>query len=99
MSHTKGPWHVGERDPYFVYAADGHMVTDCGRIHVRFIEEMEANARLCAAAPELLEACKAMPLDMLDSDDIDAADFKGNAEKFLRAMRMAKAAVAKTTRQ
>ncbi len=49
--HTKGPWHVGITDSQSV-RADGLLVATmaCQR------KEWQANARLIAAAPELLEA-------------------------------------------
>jgi hypothetical protein len=88
--HTHGPWHVGERDPYFVYAADGHMVADCGRIHIRSIDEMEANARLCATAPEMYEALKMLPLDTLSRTPTP-----DDYAKLLNAMRAARDVLAK----
>jgi hypothetical protein len=51
----------------------------------------EADANLDAAAPKLLEACKALPLDC---EFKDAADFKDNARAFLNAMRLAREAIA-----
>jgi len=52
QSHTPGPWIVDFDRRYFVNAGSSpiaEMFTDIN---------MEANARLIAAAPELLEACK-----------------------------------------
>lgn len=65
MTHTPGPWRIetgGGSDPTsHVYAddpngcaADGDLVTIADLI------ENEANARLIAAAPDLLAACKKM---------------------------------------
>lgn len=54
---TPGLWHVrdgAEVGEYHV-CAPGHTVAVCD---ARPPEECEANARLIAAAPELLEACK-----------------------------------------
>ena len=59
MSHTKGPWdytgHPGASMPLLhVYCSD-----DKGPAHEsRSTAEVEANARLIAAAPALLEALK-----------------------------------------
>ena len=61
MTHTPGPWKVG----YSLFdktrvtcVATGHSVLlESSRMYGR--EETEANMRLCAAAPELLEACEA----------------------------------------
>jgi hypothetical protein len=56
-SHTKGPWHVipdfrTEEDLRLVIRSDTEGVAE-----VRVCHQEEANARLIAAAPELLEAC------------------------------------------
>jgi len=63
-------------------------------------DEVRAYDRLNDAAPELLEACEALPLDLLDKDeagDLDAADFTDNAEAFMNAMRIARKAIARAT--
>ena len=60
MSHTPGPWHLvgspslDKGNPWSVYGPDHHLVAfaSVGR------ETAEANARLIAAAPELLECVK-----------------------------------------
>jgi hypothetical protein len=55
-SHTPGPWRAGEGDEsHLVFMgeeaiADTWLRGDCG--------DAEANARLIAAAPDLLVACK-----------------------------------------
>jgi hypothetical protein len=67
----------------------------CG-VHPDHVATATANADLVAAAPELLAACEAMPLDMLArEDDLDASNFKDNARRFLDAMRKAAAAIAR----
>jgi hypothetical protein len=62
MKHTPGPWKVKElskrdiavtSDTY--YAPIPHI---CKLYCIKNQEEMEANASLIAAAPDLLEACK-----------------------------------------
>src|SRR5687767_11509124 len=74
MKHTPGPWTVEEfnaddlqsparfNGPVVVYAdadCDIHPVADCSCNHTcRESDEAQANARLIAAAPDLLEACK-----------------------------------------
>jgi hypothetical protein len=57
VSHTPGPWSADKWAPgYSVSAPDSHHticnLTDCNNA--------EANARLIAAAPELLEALKGL---------------------------------------
>jgi hypothetical protein len=59
QKHTPAPWHEAEDQAHGtrrIYAPDGYMVADAGRIFRRSSSEMGANARLIAAAPELLEA-------------------------------------------
>lgn len=66
--HTAGPWHIGVRQPSsdkFIYGSKGEEVADCDR-KTNFPDENLANARLIAAAPELLEACKNA---LIDPDD------------------------------
>ena len=64
--HTPGPWAVVDEldiissgqspiDGTFVVGVD---VATCGTSIVEFYEIAKANARLIAAAPELLEACR-----------------------------------------
>ena len=54
-THSPGPWQAGDRwSKEHVYAADGEMVADCCR---GTRERGQANARLTAAAPDLLAAC------------------------------------------
>ena len=59
--HTPGPWHVGGLQgtgrAAIVYSPDGYSICDCKSYHgKREWSEMEANARLIAAAPDLLAA-------------------------------------------
>ena len=71
--HTQGPWHVGMRsgaNSNIIYARDGETEFDDNTIcsvyrmfqHCEIEEQRDsvgvANARLIAAAPELLEALK-----------------------------------------
>ena len=61
MAHTPGPWHsesaFGDQT---VEGPDGFMVADCAVMGLQdgapSEEQCEANARLIAAAPALLEA-------------------------------------------
>ena len=55
--HTPGPWDVEPKGSrHFVDGADGLTVAYLDRVGVRERAEIEANARLIAAAPELLAA-------------------------------------------
>jgi hypothetical protein len=76
MPHTKGPWTIK------IYVCERHWVSTEGnpRFEKRYIYEVametggciqfktEADARLVAAAPDLLEACK-LGLDYLKRSD------------------------------
>jgi hypothetical protein len=60
MSHTPGPWKaLLYAESVYVTAADCHIYSIDGkgkRYHPDTIKEWHANARLIAAAPEMLEA-------------------------------------------
>jgi hypothetical protein len=61
--HTSGPWCLDDRYPGKVYCDDalGSLVAECGPFRFTISErhkEVGANARLIAAAPELLEALR-----------------------------------------
>jgi len=65
MSHTQGEWKVDESEPWNVIAGDlifrqftGPLNFSDGRMF-QLPNEFEANARLIAAAPEMLEALEA----------------------------------------
>lgn len=50
--HTPGPWHLGGNG-FIVYAQNGYAICDVKTFHGRDDSDTE-NARLIAAAPELL---------------------------------------------
>lgn len=58
-THTPGPWAASQNSVYWqINGPDGAIVGDvCGTSVWATAEEEAANARLIAAAPELLEAC------------------------------------------
>lgn len=74
MEHTKAPWKVSEGTTkesfkdgdYFknIYSSDGFA---CGRAYGETVDECIATAHLIAAAPELLDGCKAF-IDFLGTD-------------------------------
>ena len=56
-AHTPGPWDVEPKGSrHFVDGADGLTVAYLDRAGVRERSEIEANARLIASAPDLLNA-------------------------------------------
>jgi hypothetical protein len=101
MSHTPGPWNAsgwepgGERGPWAVFAPGAEpgrkQPAEC------YGPDREANARLIAAAPDLLNAliqCRSVLITALGDtpDDLD----KPVREKVIRSkMELADAAIAK----
>lgn len=59
MKHTKGPWHSVQYGPYFIIQSD-EFYGDTQLLSLEETPNAEANAKLAAAAPELLEALKEM---------------------------------------
>jgi hypothetical protein len=61
MSHTLGPWKIGESNAYpYIYASRAIESQQVG-CHVATLartRDCDANARLIAAAPDLLAACE-----------------------------------------
>src|SRR4029078_8318433 len=58
QKHTPGPWeHDGDEVYRITSEINSHPI--CTIDDLNGDDEMEANARLIASAPELLEACKA----------------------------------------
>lgn len=76
--HTPGPWSTNHAG--FTHAKNGACVAEVG-IDVLPFEEVEANASLIAAAPDLLEA-----LENIDNDNGQIPD---------HAWRMIKSAIAR----
>ena len=68
QTHTQGPWHCGQLNGEgAIFANNGKRLTIENGLHSlhpichvqnTFGKEDQANARLIAAAPELLEQCK-----------------------------------------
>ena len=65
MNHTKGKWkEVGA----FVMSENGIDICSTCSVNSLPLKEQIANARLIAAAPDLLAACKAAQLMLLQTD-------------------------------
>jgi hypothetical protein len=77
MSHTPGPWRVGQcwAESY----GDAYIIG--GEKH----EEREANTRLIAAAPDLLEACHAFCQTMAFVDPLNIKEAINAAYNAARA--------------
>lgn len=54
--HSPGPWHIKRWQPIGIESKDGYIIADF--ISARHREEAVPNARLIAAAPDLLEVLK-----------------------------------------
>ena len=72
MKYTKGPWTASiheDTGEEVVRDRQGIILANCGvdQYEFRKVAEMEANAQLIAAAPELLSACKAIENAMLQT--------------------------------
>lgn len=95
--HTPGPWQLAEKyNCCDVRAVDGPYVASSNASAAIRWDVKEANARLIAAAPELLEALNAL----LDADlyaDGEGVCFIKHADTDSgeRAVKMARAAIAK----
>lgn len=58
-NYTPGPWHVGEHRNIIIYDSQGNAISNANTFHGKHQQgQADANARLIAAAPELLEALK-----------------------------------------
>lgn len=84
MSHTPGPWEIGFRNDYHQSVTSGttpivslpnaqeYRGAPCGSVYSqgKTQEEIDANACLIAAAPDLLQSCK--KAEQLYKDSIEA---------------------------
>jgi hypothetical protein len=73
MSHTPGPWRVENRGWWPEVVVSDTPRREITSIEGRSESEVFANARLIAAAPELLAALNEM-VTLFDSRDHDAAE-------------------------
>jgi len=76
---TPGPWHTSQFQPGEIFSEDGRMRLEKDGTTLYpiaktfdFDGESEANARLIAAAPELLEACEMVSKSFSECYDTDA---------------------------
>ena len=92
--HTPGPWAYGGREFNDVREADGELVAVALHLRVkkpeRSIAEAKANARLIAAAPDLLEALQPFVLANSSEEHINLMIRTSDVTK-------ARAAIAKAT--
>lgn len=94
--HTPGPWRVSTSNRYAVNDFGRGIATTHGTDDANYseffpsTEEAAANARLIAAAPELLEALNGF-------EPVDVVNFARWMERYQVAMNNARAAIAKAT--
>lgn len=98
--HTPGPWtqvKMSGEAIRLIWGPEGRCVVDLTKQNVMHSEaEQNANARLIAAAPELLEAC-AEALEFADnySDVVDGDDGQPKPNRAMRLAEMLRAAINK----
>ena len=99
IKHTPGPWTVEwpMDGGALIMAEDGH--GHLGRVDVRYskrnnLEEAEANARLIAAAPDLLEACRDTVNKLVNIHTVGSDQDKG---RWLSSISLLASAIAKAT--
>ena len=87
QKHTPGPWHVertGRHDSAGRMVVSGNFcLSSVSNLH----GNADANARLIASAPELLEACKMMLEDL--------AEYESPKKGYFKSAEAARAVIAK----
>jgi hypothetical protein len=87
QKHTSGPWHIGKRYPSgAIYDEKGGEV--CGFSNLLHPAEIAANARLIAAAPELLDMLF-LALPYVEEAENDPCNKKGAVRKLVDDIRAA----------
>ena len=96
IKHTPGPWQINNFDPFQVCDADGE-ARGCAAIAVMHgtAKEKRANARLIAAAPELLAALECLLGDIEQDMLTDRGAHR--MVKSGKRVEQARAAIAKAT--
>lgn len=96
-AHTPGPWQVTPRRNKMIdiqHSAGqekGAITLNLCRVQARdsWVDEAEANARLIAAAPELLAALKDLADDMSERFDLDSPSTNPGIKNTIAAARQA----------
>lgn len=96
-AHTPGPWRIrGTNYGYTTCYVLGPPHKDGGDYAPICVADTEANARLIAAAPELLAALEECEKDLIrSSNDAYDAEADSLAKRFMRTAKAARAAIAK----
>lgn len=80
--HTPGPWEAEVRTPIGItYVWQGGTENAIAKVYAGVIEDAEANARLIAAAPELLDALKDAADQLFRLALADAHRWTGDANR------------------
>jgi hypothetical protein len=97
--HTPGPWHVSNETgkPPIVYAADGYAVGNATVFHRKHggIDTSDANARLMAAAPDLLAELKQAAVELEEAANVLEPSLPALASIYRVAADKKRAAIAK----
>ena len=85
--HTPGPWRAQFREVTSAVASDGRVasLSQLNRVRRREPDEVAANARLIAAAPDMLEALEDARDWCLDDDGGDYWPYKAIIEAIDKA--------------
>jgi len=70
--HTPGPW---KRERLCIFCPNGSLIAEVHEDYFTHTSEDEANARLIAAAPELLEALILLEREMVESGNAGSEDY------------------------
>jgi hypothetical protein len=92
--YTPGPWEIQKADDAYCIASIGNLVIMPAVGKVKH-DNSEADARLIAAAPELLDACTAL----IDYDESAEDGDVSMIMAYAKATRLARKAIAKATGQ
>jgi hypothetical protein len=86
-THTPGPWTLGASREILGRAFDGSARNICDTVRGGSPEAAEANARLIAAAPEMLDALKAvLKIESMDARGVRFSfDFNSPLAKQVRS--------------
>lgn len=92
--HAPGPWEVADDLDIVSTGPKAINVATCGTSIQRFYKTAVANARLIAAAPELLEACKGIESTYVYLDSMTAGTEPQHTNT-IKALAVIQAAIAK----
>lgn len=103
MAYTPGPWRTTSRHDIVADAGDGWVVTIASLVEARFCdppsialvkEQVDANAHLLNAAPDLFAACKHVVEHYREAFGPAAADFEAYQLCFSAMRKAAGSAIA-----